>query len=44
MNSNYRVSEIDAKVNVTWVRKYFLGYTVGDNCHTTLLGSVAESG
>src|SRR5579859_180079 len=44
INSNYRVSEIDAKSNGTWVRKYILGYTVGDNGYTTLLGSIAESG
>jgi hypothetical protein len=44
VNSNYRVSEIDAKVNGTWVRKYVLGYTVGDNGYTTLLGSIGESG
>jgi len=44
VNTNYRVSEIDAKSNGTWVRKYVLGYTVGDNGYTTLLQSVAESG
>ena len=44
VNSNYRVSEIDVKVNGTWVRKYVLGYTAGDNGYTTLLGSIAESG
>jgi RHS repeat-associated protein len=44
VNSNYRVSEIDAKANGTWVRKYALGYTVGDNGYATLLGSIAESG
>jgi hypothetical protein len=44
VNSNYRVSEIDAKSNGTWVRKYVLGYGVGDNGYTTLLSSIAESG
>ena len=44
VNTNYRVSEIDAKANGTWVRKYVLGYTVGDNGYTTLLGSIAQSG
>jgi RHS repeat-associated protein len=44
VNSNYRVSEIDAKVNGTWVRKYSLGYTTGDNGSTTLLSWIAESG
>jgi Salmonella virulence plasmid 65kDa B protein len=44
VNSNYRVSEIDAKANGTWVRKYVLGYKVGDNGYTTVLGSIAQSG
>jgi hypothetical protein len=44
VNSNYRVSEIDAKVNGTWARKYVLGYITGDNGGTALLGSIAESG
>jgi hypothetical protein len=44
VNTNYRVSEIDAKVNGTWVRKYALGYTTGDNGSTTLLSSIVESG
>ena len=33
-----------AKANGTWVRKYDLSYTTGDNGYTTLLGSIAESG
>jgi hypothetical protein len=44
VQSNYRVNEIDAKVNGTWVRKYVLNYTMGDNGATALLGSIAESG
>jgi hypothetical protein len=44
VNSNYRINEIDAKVNSTWVRKYALGYTTGDNGSTTLLNWIAESG
>jgi RHS repeat-associated protein len=44
VKSNYRVSEIDAKVNGTWVRKYALAYTTGDNGSTTLLSSITESG
>ena len=44
VNSNYRVSEIDVKVNGTWVRKYILGYSPGDNGTTALLSSIAESG
>ncbi|HET9410040.1 MAG TPA: FG-GAP-like repeat-containing protein [Candidatus Sulfotelmatobacter sp.] len=44
VHSNYRVNEIDASVNGTWVRKYVLGYAGGDNGYSTLLGSIAESG
>jgi RHS repeat-associated protein len=44
VNSNYRVSEIEAKVNGTWVRKYNFAYGTGDNGSTTLLSSIAESG
>lgn len=44
VNSNYRVSEIDVKVNGTWVRKYVLGYSPGNNGNTALLSSIAESG
>ncbi len=32
------------KVNGTWVRKYVLGYSTGDNGYTTLLSSIAEIG
>ena len=44
VNSNYRVSEIDVDVSSTWVRKYVLNYTTGDNGYTTLLHSITESG
>ena len=44
VNSNYRISEIEAKVNGTWVRQYTLGYGTGDNGSTTLLDWIAESG
>jgi len=44
VNSNYRVSEIDVNVSSTWVRKYVLNYTTGDNGYTTLLHSITESG
>ena len=44
VKSNYRVSEIDAKVNGTWVRKYVLAYTTADNGTSTLLSSITESG
>ena len=44
VSSNYRISEIDVKVNGSWVRKYVLGYGVGDNASTSILSSIAESG
>ncbi len=44
VNSNYRVGEIESKVNGTWVRKYNLAYGIGDNGSTTLLDSIAVSG
>jgi YD repeat-containing protein len=44
VKSNYRISEIDAKVNGTWVRKYSLGYKAGDNGATALLSSIVASG
>lgn len=44
VNSNYRVSEIDVKVNGTWVRKYILGYAPGSNGTIALLGTILESG
>jgi RHS repeat-associated protein len=44
VKSNYRVNEIDAKVNGTWVRKYALAYGTGDNGSTTLLTSITQSG
>ncbi len=43
-SSQYRINEIDAKVNGTWVRKYALGYTAGDNASTSLLSTITESG
>ncbi len=44
VKSNYRVNEIDAKVSGTWVRKYALAYSTGDNGSTTLLTSITPSG
>jgi len=44
VKSNYRVSEIDANVNGTWVRRYALGYAAGDNGTTALLSSITASG
>jgi RHS repeat-associated protein len=42
--SKYRINEIRAKVNGTWVRKYVLGYTTGSNGVRSLLYSITESG
>ncbi|MDO8515740.1 MAG: SpvB/TcaC N-terminal domain-containing protein, partial [bacterium] len=44
VKSNYRVSEINARVNGTWVRRYVLGYSTGDNGYTSLLGTITASG
>lgn len=44
VKSNYRVNEIDALVNGSWVRKYALAYTTGSNGSSALLGSITESG
>ncbi len=42
--TNYRISEIQAKVSGIWRRKYALGYTAGDNGVRSLLSSITESG
>ncbi|MEK7539140.1 MAG: SpvB/TcaC N-terminal domain-containing protein [Patescibacteria group bacterium] len=42
--SNYRISEIQIKINNVWVKKYSLAYTTGDNGVRSLLESVTESG
>lgn len=39
----YRINEIDAKVNGTLVHKHVLGYTMGANGRTSLLGSIEET-
>src|SRR3989344_2209282 len=44
VKSNYRISEINAKINGSWVRKYALGYTTGDNGSTALLRSITDFG
>jgi RHS repeat-associated protein len=44
VNSNYRISDITAKVNGSWVRKYELGYGTGDNGNTALLRTVTAFG
>lgn len=42
--SNYRIDEIQVKVNGSWERKYELAYTTGDNEYRSMLSSVTESG
>jgi hypothetical protein len=44
VKTNYRINEIQAKVNSTWVRKYALSYTTGDNGARSLLSSITETG
>ncbi len=41
--SKYLITEIQAKVSGSWVRKYTLAYTTGDNKRRSLLSSVTES-
>ncbi len=42
--SKYRINEIQAKINGTWVKKYVLAYTAGSNGTKSLLSSITESG
>lgn len=42
--NNYRISTITAKVSGSWVRKYELDYTAGDNTLRSTLTSITESG
>ncbi|MFA4837814.1 MAG: FG-GAP-like repeat-containing protein, partial [Dehalococcoidia bacterium] len=44
VTTNYRISEIQAKVSGIWRRKYALGYSMGDNGVRSLLSSITESG
>lgn len=44
VTTNYRISEITANSNGSWVRKYALLYTTGDNSQKSLLSSITESG
>ncbi|MEK7639128.1 MAG: DNRLRE domain-containing protein [Patescibacteria group bacterium] len=39
-----RISEIRVDVNGSWVRKYELDYTLGENGNRSLLASITESG
>lgn len=42
--TTYRIYEIQAKINGSWVRKYTLSYTTGDNGDNQLLSQIVESG
>lgn len=44
VTTSYRINEIQAKVSGTWVRKYALSYTTGDNGTRSMLSSITESG
>ncbi|MBX4197798.1 FG-GAP-like repeat-containing protein [Candidatus Parcubacteria bacterium] len=44
VGSNYRINEIKAKINGTWVRKYTLSYSTGSNGRRSVLASITESG
>ncbi|MBN1326076.1 hypothetical protein JW977_03820, partial [Candidatus Falkowbacteria bacterium] len=44
VETNYRISEILAKVNGAWVKKYELDYSAGDNGVRSLIDSITESG
>ncbi len=42
--TKYRISEIQAKVNGTWVKKFAFAYTLGNNAKRSLLDTVTETG
>ncbi len=42
--TKYRINEIKAEVNDSWVRKYTLGYGTGDNGLRSVLTSIVEAG
>ena len=44
VTTSYRISEIQSKVSGTWVHKYALAYTTGNNGYRSLLSSITESG
>ncbi|MEI7619940.1 MAG: SpvB/TcaC N-terminal domain-containing protein, partial [Candidatus Falkowbacteria bacterium] len=43
VTTNYRISEINVAINSSWVRKYSLDYTTGDNSYRSLLSGITES-
>ncbi len=44
VKTNYRINEIQTKINGNWVSKYELDYVNGDNGKRSLLSSIIESG
>jgi len=44
ISAGYYISEIDVKVNSTWVRKYVLAYSSSDNGQSLLLNTITETG
>jgi hypothetical protein len=44
VTANYRINEIDAKVNGTTVTKYALGYSTGDDGQRSLMSTITETG
>ncbi len=44
VKTNYRINEIQAKVNGAWTRKYALGYINGDNSIRSIFSTITESG
>ncbi len=44
VTTNYRISEISTAISGSWVRKYVLGYSAGDNGLRSMLASITESG
>ncbi len=44
IQTNYRVNEIQAKINASWTRKYSLAYTLGDDSNRSLINSIVETG
>lgn len=41
---NYRIYEIQTKINSNWVKKYSLTYNTGNNTNNSLITSVTETG
>jgi RHS repeat-associated protein len=42
--TRYRTNEIQALIGSSWVKKYSLGYTTGDNSYRSVLDTVTETG